>query len=177
MASAVQAAGSVTADLTLNTAEWLFLGPLYIGTPLQGEPAYILYDSSIGYTTVTSATCGDLCINNYYDSSNSSTYTSLSSSPSTLLFPNSPVFRGDSLIAEEVSDQVCFSNDETACVADFDFYSVVQENIDYLDSDVSGFVGFGPSESGMPNYIESLKEAGIIDSQVVTFNLSADESV
>ena len=55
------AGASVSAPLTLNTAEYLFLGPLYMGTPIQGNDAFTLWDSSTGYTAVTSTTCGDYC--------------------------------------------------------------------------------------------------------------------
>ena len=54
----------------------------------------------------------------------------------------------------------------------YEFYNVVYEDIDYLDSDVQAVVGFGASMPGMPNFIESLVTAGVIDSQKVTFDLN-----
>ena len=63
-----QLTSTVEADVSLNPYEWLFLGPLYFGTPIMGatwaEPDVLqfIYDTSSDYVAVTSSNCGDLCI-------------------------------------------------------------------------------------------------------------------
>ena len=115
--------------MSMNIWEFLFSGPLYIGTPQQGGASNILYDTSAGFLAVTSTSCEDNCYTEFYDPAISTTYASTSNTVSTMSFPNSPKFRGDTLVATAVSDTVCFSTDDTSCVSDYQFFNILSENV------------------------------------------------
>lgn len=170
---------TVEADVSLNPYEWLFLGPLYFGTPIAGatwaEPDVLqfIYDTSSDYVAVTSSNCGDLCIQQYYQPSLSSTYKSVSTATKTLSF-STPMFTGDTLTVDTVSDQVCLDLDGTTCVEDFVFYEIIDENVGSIIEDISGILGFSAGTTAQPSYLEALVTAGTIDAPVVTFNLNKD---
>jgi len=122
---------------------------------------------------VTSSNCGDLCIQQYYLPDDSTTYKSVSTSDITLSF-TTPMFAGDSLTVDTVSDQVCLDLEGTTCVENFNFYEIIDENVDSIIEDISGILGFAKGSADMPSYLESLVTAGLIDDPVVTFNLNKD---
>ena len=104
----------------------------------------------------------------------------MKSSTQILYFSNSPSHRFDSegtvdsLTATKYSDTACFDSGSVSCATSYEFYNVLSENFNFTNNNVEGLVGFGKSPTGMPNFVESLKAAGAIDSSTVTFTLNKD---
>lgn len=173
------AASDIPIDLTLSIYEFLFLGPLYFGTPVQeaswspGTPQFI-YDTDANYVAVSSTACGDDCIQQYYDPDNSSSYQPVEAPEKDISF-STPMFAGDVLTVDTVKDNVCLDLAGTQCVEQFQFYEILEEQVDSIIEDISGILGFKKGTSEQPSYLDELYATGLIDAPVLTMNLNTAE--
>ena len=168
-------------NLTLNVYEWLFVGPLYFGTPTQeaswspGTPQFV-YDTDSNFVAVTSSGCGDLCIQEYYIPEDSSSYRVVDDTEKTINF-TTPMFAGDSIKVDTVKDRVCLDLEATNCVDDFVFNQILDEDVQSIIEDISGIFGLAEGTAEQPSYVDALYNANIIDDPVFTIALSTQDGV
>jgi hypothetical protein len=141
-------------DITLTNSDNIaYSGPVFVGTPLQGNSAALfVYDTGSGYLTIPSSNCNNCKVKFLYNSAASSTFSTTASYSSTKLLSYGSI----NLTGSMVSDTVCLQNTTNAdsCVNDFSFFLVTKEN---GQSSFSGILGLAPAANGNgPSYMEAL---------------------
>lgn len=113
--------GSFELNLT-NNADLAYVGPIFLGTPLQGSnlTAYI-YDTGSGYLTIPASSCLTCNLTFLYVKAASSTSQSYTAYTTTKLSYGSAQLYGSM-----TADTVCLSNyeDSQTCVTDFGFFLI-----------------------------------------------------
>ena len=100
-----------------NNSNLAYLGPVYVGTPLQGSAlSLFIYDTGSGYLTIPENTCTSCSPYFKYNPNTSSTYSATSSYSTTKLSYGSATLYGSM-----VTDNVCLANstESSTCVNQF----------------------------------------------------------
>ena len=146
-----------------------YTGPVYFGTPIQGnEDSDFVYDTGSGYLVTTSSDC-DLCDSQYFDPSLSTSGSVVSSSPKILRYGSATVF------GTIVNDRVCLEHDEPLdmCAESFEF--LVMTKSKGLNGN-DGILGLSPPDkANRPSYIQALYNQGNIDDEVATFWINDED--
>ena len=142
-----------------------YTGPLYFGTPLQGnDDAKFFYDTGTGTSIVTSKLCGNGCLSQYYDSTKSTTSQAKSSTNTTIY----SLLAGN-VTGTYINDRVCIN--EKLCADDWTFFEI-EDTQKMLNFD--GILGFSPingSAEHDTSFVKALYDAGEIPEMVATFQL------
>ena len=143
-----------------------------MGDPLQGSAdGRFIYDTGSGFLTATSAQCFVGCETRVYDPNASTTCNRTDAFNATLPYGSA------NLTGTFMRDRACLpsaSND--LCADNFTLFAISSaQGLEGLD----GILGFSPVITDEPmvnntNIVRGLYEAGLIDSEVATFQINGE---
>ena len=161
-------AGSSFAISMTNVDNLAYTGPVFVGTPMQGNNlTQFVYDTGSGYLTIPTTQCIACRPGFKYNPSNSATYSTSASYSET----KSLVYGSASLTGYMGSDTVCLNPaNANSCVNNFSFFLITKES--GLQG-VNGILGLSPAANGNgPSFMQALHAQGGIDEFKVSFQLN-----
>lgn len=151
-----------------------YQGFLYAGTPIQYFTNDVFaYDSSAGYTAISSKAC-DTCYYPYYNSELSSTanFTIAASNPKTTLEWGHE--ERVSLTGYMMADYVCIDGAETLCLDQCQFFNIEASSGDFK---LFGMIGLAPNfETNGPNFMGEMINEGKLEHPVISWQFNFDTS-
>ena len=164
-----------TRNVTISPfANYVFSGPLYLGTPLQGSASQpYIYSTTSSATSIISSTTSGALVSGGYDPANSSTAnnTGVSATESNYFYTGSGTY---------YTDQACWAlNNAAACTNStfqFDVLSTVSNNNGDSSTDGTyGILGLGYDNSTTTSFIQNLFAQNPTTAKTLSFSLSTSD--